>query len=300
MIALEKNCLEESETYLADATRRSRLVRAVNWEPKLLVTLASLKRAQGQYEEALEFVQHAIDAAIHNSMEVVLSEAQALEAQIHLSNNHLSLVQRWIDSSQFDLDGTPPFERQPTHLVYARCLIATGDAAGAIPLLHRLRDDAQNAGRRGALIEISIVTALALKELGDSAGAVARLQDALNLGAELGFMQVFLKDWDALAPLLRNIAAREHDRGYAAKLVAERDGQPIPSGAAQLGVVEEVSRRELEVLNLVAVGMSNREIGNRLFISEKTVKKHVSNVMAKLGTSNRTQTADLARHLGIV
>jgi DNA-binding CsgD family transcriptional regulator/tetratricopeptide (TPR) repeat protein len=68
-----------------------------------------------------------------------------------------------------------------------------------------------------------------------------------------------------------------------------------PSAAAQTGL----SPRELEVLALVADGLTNREIGSALFISEKTVRVHVSRILAKLGAANRTQAATLAQHLGI-
>ena len=53
------------------------------------------------------------------------------------------------------------------------------------------------------------------------------------------------------------------------------------------------------MLRLVAAGLPNREIGQRLFISEKTVKTHLSNIMGKLGAANRTQAVDQARHLGL-
>jgi DNA-binding NarL/FixJ family response regulator len=64
--------------------------------------------------------------------------------------------------------------------------------------------------------------------------------------------------------------------------------------------VEALSEREVEVLRLVAAGLANRAIGQRLFITEKTVKKHLSNILGKLGATNRTQAVDQARRLGLV
>jgi len=160
--------------------------------------------------------------------------------------------------------------------------------------------DAQQSGRTGQVIEVGVVKALALKEIGDMPGAIACLQDAVTLGSRLGFAQVFLKDWDMLGPMVRKIAQRSHNQGYAAFLVERRDGPLTTSNTPETGSVEGISPREIEVIRLVALGKSNREIGTHLFISEKTVKKHVSNIMAKLGTTNRTQTADLARQMRLV
>jgi DNA-binding NarL/FixJ family response regulator len=84
-------------------------------------------------------------------------------------------------------------------------------------------------------------------------------------------------------------------RWRAARIELARPTPTEPSAAAQTGL----SPRELEVLALVADGLTNREIGSTLFISEKTVRVHVSRILAKLGAANRTQAATLAQHLGI-
>jgi Response regulator containing a CheY-like receiver domain and an HTH DNA-binding domain len=81
-----------------------------------------------------------------------------------------------------------------------------------------------------------------------------------------------------------------------------REGQtPLPDGAAAAFLDEEMvarfrqlTSREREVLQLMAEGKSNRQIGEALFISEKTVKNHVSNIFQKLGVDDRTQAVVLA------
>jgi DNA-binding NarL/FixJ family response regulator len=65
-------------------------------------------------------------------------------------------------------------------------------------------------------------------------------------------------------------------------------------------LVEPLSARELEVLTLVAEGFSNHEVGERLFITEGTVKNHISNVLAKLGVRDRTQAILRAQELGLL
>jgi DNA-binding NarL/FixJ family response regulator len=65
-------------------------------------------------------------------------------------------------------------------------------------------------------------------------------------------------------------------------------------------MTEPLSKRELEVLQWLACGVPNREIGRRLYIAESTVKRHVYNIFGKLNVHNRTQAALQARKLGVV
>ena len=70
-------------------------------------------------------------------------------------------------------------------------------------------------------------------------------------------------------------------------------------GRAGPRAAELLSRRETEVLRLLAEGLTNREIAERLYISPKTAGVHVSNLLGKLGVNGRVQAATLAHHLGI-
>jgi len=65
-------------------------------------------------------------------------------------------------------------------------------------------------------------------------------------------------------------------------------------------LVEPLSERELEVLQLLAEGLTNQEIGSRLFLTLNTVKVHTRNIYGKLGAHNRTQAVAQARALGIL
>jgi NarL family two-component system response regulator LiaR len=103
---------------------------------------------------------------------------------------------------------------------------------------------------------------------------------------------------DELAKSVRKAAAGEavlHPR-VAARVVRELHG----ARRDEPNVFRELSDRELEVLKLVAEGLSNAEISNRLFISEKTTKSHISNILGKLHLADRTQAAVFAWREGVV
>jgi DNA-binding NarL/FixJ family response regulator len=125
--------------------------------------------------------------------------------------------------------------------------------------------------------------------------------DALRAGAA-GYL---LKDVASarLVEAIRATARGESilEPSVAAKVIAEftRVSSMVP--AAQLAeMVEPLSERELEILALIARGASNREIGDRLFIAEGTVKNHVTHILAKLDVRDRTQAALKARELGLL
>ena len=73
-----------------------------------------------------------------------------------------------------------------------------------------------------------------------------------------------------------------------------------PAARASMTETHDLTPRELEVLDLVAAGQSNREIGETLFIAEKTAGVHVSNVLGKLGVSRRTEAVAVARERGLL
>jgi DNA-binding NarL/FixJ family response regulator len=73
-----------------------------------------------------------------------------------------------------------------------------------------------------------------------------------------------------------------------------------PARSIDQGLPEPLSERELDVLRLVSDGLSNREIGNKLGLSEGTVKNYVTSVLQKIGVRDRTQAALRGRELGII
>jgi len=123
--------------------------------------------------------------------------------------------------------------------------------------------------------------------------------EALRSGAS-GFL---LKDASAreLADAVRLVAAGDAllAPSVTRRLIAEfaRMGAPRTPGRAQL---DGLTERESEVLALVARGLSNAEIANRLVVAEQTVKTHVSRILMKLGLRDRTQAVVLAYETGLV
>lgn len=125
--------------------------------------------------------------------------------------------------------------------------------------------------------------------------------DGLRAGA-VGYL---LKDVPSgkLVEAIRATAAGQSflQPSIAAKVVAEFTRiADVPPADPQASLVEPLSSRELEILELIATGASNKEIASKLYITEGTVKNHVTNILGKLGVRDRTQAAIKAKDMGII
>lgn len=125
-------------------------------------------------------------------------------------------------------------------------------------------------------------------------------------GLRAGAMGYLLKDVSSedLTDAIRRVARGEAliQPSIARKVVSEfaRLGTPDKKTGARAELLDPLSERELEILKLLAQGMSNREIAETLFITEGTAKNHVSNIFSKLGVRDRTQAVLRAQELGLV
>jgi LuxR family maltose regulon positive regulatory protein len=178
----------------------------------------------------------------------------------------------------------------------------------AMGLLERLLQAAEAGERAGSAIEILILRALAHHVQGDILAALAPLERALVLAEPEGYVLVFVDEGRPMAQLLAEGAARGIVPHYTARLLAASDAEgridpddsPRPTAPASQHLVEPLSDRELEVLHLIAQGLSNREIGEKLFLAIITVKGHNRNIFRKLQVRRRTEAVARARELGLL
>ena len=154
----------------------------------------------------------------------------------------------------------------------------------------------------GALLALK---ALALQARGESTAALVPLAKSLALAQPAGYVRTFVDEGAPMARLLRQAAARGIAPEYTARLLAALGPYPgdevapgTPPGPA--GLVEPLSERELEVLQLVATGLTNREIAGELVVAIGTVKAHVHNITGKLGARNRTEAVARAREFRLL
>jgi DNA-binding NarL/FixJ family response regulator len=258
-----------------------------------LSALAELRIRQGRLEEAERLLEG------HTEHPLALSPMVAL----HVERGKLELAAARL---QERLERLPPDAPAlaPVLPLLVEVRIAQGDLDGAGEALERLRELGRSL-RREHLIACAELAAARVSAARRDGAAGAHLQAALDLFARL---EMPLDEARARLELARHHAALGSElavpEARAALSVFERLGAARDADAAakllrSLGVagrsVErgagELTKREREVLDLLADGLSNAEIGERLFITPKTAEHHVGRVLSKLGLRNRTEAA---------
>jgi LuxR family maltose regulon positive regulatory protein len=166
------------------------------------------------------------------------------------------------------------------------------------------------------LIEIDVLDSLVLQAAGEQEEALARLEGALAMAEPEGYVRVFADEGEPIGRQLNALLTLRggrdgwqapYSRGYVEQLLRETgvpaEAAPTPGAGARAQsseLVESLSERELEVLELLAQGLSNQQIANQLFISVGTVKRHTHNIYGKLTVENRTQALLKGRELGLI
>ena len=179
----------------------------------------------------------------------------------------------------------------------AKLALAQGDRSTAADLLATSFLKASRDGIRYAQIEIRILQALAST---DEKQAVDYLCEGLTWAEPEGFCRIFVDQGVALIPLLQRAAQMGFYPSYAVQLLSAIEKDTGSAHLAAQPLVEPLSERELQVLQLVAAGKSNREIADELVIALGTVKRHIYNIFGKLNVGSRTECAARARELQLL
>ena len=190
----------------------------------------------------------------------------------------------------------------------ARVNLARGDPSTALAVLEPLRRQADAKGWADERLKVMVLQAVAHHAHGENNKAVHLLGDALALAEPGGFIRTFVDEGIPMARLLSEAAAHGVMPDYAARLLVvleaeaqmSEDRSYLPSAPTAQSLTEPLSQRELEVLQLIAQGLSNREISERLFLALITVKGHNRNIFRKLRVRRRTEAVARAREFGLL
>jgi len=279
------------------------------WRWRWCVARARLSQAEGDLDGALSLLEEAQRLFIRTPLPDA-RPISALRARIWAAQGRVAEALEWARGRGLSVDDELSYLHEFEHITLARLLTVRsggeqvdGYARDALALLERLLRAAEDSGRRGSMIEILVVEALAHEALGDLGSALPPLERALSLAEPDGYVQVFVAEGTPMARLLQEAASRGIAPESVRRLLAafpSATPEDLNSSVAEAVGQEFLSKRELEVLQYIAAGFTNRQIADRLYLSLYTVKAHARSIYDKLHAHSRTQAAARARELGIL
>jgi len=306
---------ETAESYLSEGIKHCERGGYTRYLILGTLSLARLKAARGDRESMLGLMERAEKLARGTGVPRFLALVAAYRARLSLlwppsdratAGHHLAAAAQWARTCGLSADDRPEYAREIEYLTLARVLIAEGrersDAAklGAVRrLLTQGLQAAERAGRSGSALEILVLLALAWQVQGETARALGALERVLTLAEPEGYVRLLVDEGAPMADLLQQAARRSLSSAYGLRLLAALDRAPSSHSAAQ-PLAEPLTVRELEVLRLLAAGLSSREIAAELVVSLSTAKAHARHIFGKLEVHNRTQAAVRARELHLL
>ena len=297
-LAFERNDLPAALELAQEAVEQgARWGNADSWGQALLTCLR-IQQACGQSDEAnetLNEVERLARGRLAGSP--VLGNLPAPRAWLHLKQNRLAAAAEWAR--------TPLPEHANSlnchfWIIRAEILLALDRPAEALTDLDTFLAACRAAGFVTPLISGLVLQALALQVSGRSDEALASLQEALELAAPRGILRRLIEPGPVIIPLLREAEQRRIQPELVARLLTLLETDAPIATTAGAALADPLSERELEVLQWVAEGLTNREIAGRLYIAASTVKSHLNAILRKLDASNRTQAVAEARARGLL
>lgn len=297
MLHYEANELQRAHECFERSLALSRQLGLANVDAFAEALAAPTRFARGEREAALDALQRAYRLTVQTGFS---DPAWILvyEAALRFRQGDLPFARRWAEAAGLTPEEPMTYMRLDQQLLYAQLLLAEGRLAEAQGLLVRLEQYTGEHAMDRPRIAVLILRALAAELSGDRPAAHDFLAAALQLAAPEDYFRAFLDVDERILALLP--AVRRAAPAFVDQLLAYAGLPSRPAYLAAQPLVEPLSERELEVLGLIAGGLSNAAIAERLIIAPGTVKRHINHIYGKLGVQSRTQAVARARSLGIL
>jgi LuxR family maltose regulon positive regulatory protein len=331
-ILMAQNHLREGEQLLKDGIS---LLETAH-EPFLLcdsyISLARLRSIVGEVDEAFLFLDKVAD--LFPGAEEVAETERVWHWLRYAGSDHnaVNAIQQWMERQNLVLDkiGEIPAVFHEGEWLYEKaymlarvhlalsCKQGRNNDPSQLEMVMCFLDQQINFAKASGWLErvgeLLILQALANDVIGESDLALISLEQTFRYFEANNHVRAFLDEGEAMASLLYRAVRQGWKQGFARKLLAAFEAERGQVGFSGIGyfdihdksqgvsseIFDPLSNRETEVLQLIAIGFSNREIARELVISPGTVKVHINHIYNKLRVHKRTQAVAKGRFYGIL
>ncbi len=285
------------------------------------ITLGRILSHRGQYGEALNLLEEAERVGSMRNWPRMGATVRLERARLALQCGNIDSAERMYRQfddrkiwKAFEPRVMPANDIEAAEIHSLRLLIRRGQAARALDGLRSELSRAEGSRRHWRALKIKILHAEALNACGDRKAALRVLREAVLFAAPEGYIRTFADEGISVVRLIRELRESGAVDGGSGLSGSKLDylgrvllaaGENVRRSAAQDSeaaeeALDEITAREIEILGLVARGLSNHDLAEKLFVSENTVKFHLRNINSKLGAKNRTEAVAKARKLGLI
>ena len=267
------------------------------------------KQVMAWFDKAEQSLQRLDEYHAH------LAQILAYRVQFLLARGDVPSARRWCERYATAEEGWDLCENDAWALMHARLNIAQGRIQEAVDLLQEMLQVAQAQRRVSSEIAILVLLVLAYHAQGKRQHAMQTLECVLARSEPGGYIRVFVDEGAVMGKLLAEYYSQSQKRAsdaqevylpeyvYTVLRAFGSETQPsiwINSQNSEDALLEKLSEREQEVLNLIAAGLSNHEIAQKLVVTVSTIKTHLNNIYAKLHVHTRLQAVTKAYDVGVL
>lgn len=216
---------------------------------------------------------------------------EATEIELYLRDRNMNKIKSWLKESHSIIKKSYTIPDSYLYYTYLRAMIAADEIDKIKTALDDMEAFERKCERNGELISVLLLKALTHMRCSRTAEALEYVREALSIAAPEGYLRKFLDEDDELLELVHSIDGTEE------VFVRQLD---IAKTKNQNRIVDSLSSREIEIIELMAEDMSNNEIAENLFITTGTVKWHICNIYSKLEVKKRALAIKRARQLKII
>ena len=305
LLQLEMGQLEAARESLQHSAELGKATALPDWPFRHHQAQALLELTENRYDRALGCLDEAERLFVHPPAPL-LQPIHAMRARIWIRQGRLLAARQWAREQHLSSTDSVHYMREYELITVARLLLETArldrdeiSSAESTALLERLLVEAESQTRKASTIELHILQALTFYTQQDVDAALSSLRRALKLAASEPFVRLFVAEAAPMRELLARVrltvVGDDRLEPFVNKLITS-----FGSEARKDELVEALTPRESEVLNLIAAGHSNPQIATELVIALTTVKTHVKNIYGKLQVSSRVAAVTRANELELL